>query len=79
MAKMLSVTITEEQGEFIKEHDISPSYILQGAIENIRETSKISEKFVQELQRKISFLQGTIDKQRNFIEAKGLIDEFIGL
>jgi len=79
MAKMLSVTIPEEQAVFISENEISPSKILQAKIEEIRETSKISQGFITELQRKISFLSATIEKQRVFIEENDLMDKFLGL
>ena len=79
MAKMFSVTCPETMATFISEKEISPSYVFQQGIQQIMDASKISEEFVKELNRKIERLSSTIDKQRDFIEAKGLINEFIGL
>lgn len=79
MARMFSVTCPEEQYLFIQEKEISPSSIFQTAIQQIMDASKISEEFVKELQDKITRMMATIDQQRNFIEEKELMDEFLGL
>lgn len=79
MTKMYSVTCPDDMGEFISDKNVSPSSIFQGAVQNLIETSKISEAFVKELQRKITGLQDTLSKQRDFIEQNGLMDKFLGL
>lgn len=79
MATIISVSLSKEQKEFIDEMAISPSELLQRSINDLVESSKVSQKAVQEAQRKIQFLQETINKQRDFIETQGLMDKFLGL
>lgn len=74
-----SVSISEEEALFVEENEISLSNLLQASIQNIRENFRISDKFVKELQSKVARLQETIEKQRNFIEAQGLMDKFLGI
>ena len=76
---MYSVTCPDDMGLFISEKNVSPSSIFQSAIQNLIDTSKISEEFIKELNRKITALGVTIQKQREFIETEGLIDKFLGL
>lgn len=77
MNTVKSVSISNEQAQFCDDMDLSCSKLLQDAIETAKENFRISDKFVQELQRKISFLQNTIDKQRNFIEDNNLMEQFM--
>ena len=76
MANIISVSITSEQAEFLQEMDLSPSKLLQSRIDEILESNKVNVRQIQEKERKISFLMETINKQRDFIEAKGLMNEF---
>jgi len=78
MQVIKSVSISQQQAQFIEEMEISASDLLQRSINDIIESSKVSAKQVQELNRKIVILQETIGKQRDFIEAKGLMDAFLG-
>lgn len=77
MANIISVSITQEQSNFLQEMDLSPSKMLQGAIDTAIESAKVSSKQVNELNRRIGFLQETINKQRLFIESKNLMEEFL--
>ena len=77
MANIISVSLSQEQINFLDEMDLSPSKMLQGAIDQAIESAKVSAKQVAERDRKILFLQETINKQRLFIESKNLMDEFI--
>lgn len=79
MATIISVSLGKEHKDFIDEMGISPSELLQRSINDLIESSKVSQKQVQELQRKIIFLQETITKQREFIETNGLMDKFLGI
>ena len=79
MATIISVSLGKEHKDFIDEMGISPSELLQRSINDLIESSKISQKQVQELTRKINFLQETINKQRDFIESNGLMDKFLGI
>jgi hypothetical protein len=79
MTKMFSVTCPNDMGVFIEEKELSPSSIFQTAVQQIMDSCKISEEFVKELQRRIEGLSSTLNKQREFIEEKGLMDDFLGL
>lgn len=79
MSTIISVSIPTNHKEFLDEMSISPSELLQGSINDLIETSKVSRKQVDELNRRIGVLQGTIEKQRDFIETQGLMDKFLGL
>jgi len=76
MSNIISVSITSEQASFIEEMDLSPSKLLQARIDEIQESNKVNVKQIQDRERKIAFLMETINKQRDFIEAKGLMNEF---
>lgn len=79
MATIISVSLGKEHKDFIDEMGISPSELLQRSINDLIESSKVSQKQVQELTRKIIFLQETINKQRDFIESNSLMDKFLGI
>ncbi len=74
--KIISVSISQKQFEYITEMNIKPSKILQAGIEEMMANSEINSTFVKEQQRKLEFLQNTLDKQRDFIQNKGLMVEF---
>jgi hypothetical protein len=76
MAIIKSVSINLAESEFIEQHDLSLSKLLQDKIHEIMENFKISEKYVQEQSRKLGVLQKVVDKQRDFIEANGLMEQF---
>ena len=42
MAKMFSITCPEAMAQFIQDKEISPSAVFQSAVQNLIETSKIS-------------------------------------
>ncbi len=79
MTKMFSVTCPDAMGEFINEKEISPSSIFQNAIQQLIDTSKISEEFLKEKIQKIEALKITLGQQRDFIQANGLMDKYLGL
>ncbi len=79
MSTIISVSLSAKQKEFIDEMAISPSELIQRSIDDLIESSKVSQKQVQELTRRIAGLQEVLNKQRDFIETNGLMDKFIGL
>lgn len=76
---LVTCSITLEQSNAIKEMELSPSALLQAAIEEKVENYKLSRETIKEYERKIEVLRGTLDKQRDFIEANGLMEKFLGL
>jgi len=80
MAIQICCTVSQEQRKFLDENpDLSASAILQRGIEENIENSRVSAKRLAELTRRIECLQDTMGKQRDFIEANGLMDKFLGL
>ena len=79
MSTIISVSLSSKQKEFIDEMAISPSELIQRSIDDLIESSKVSQKQVQELTRRIAGLQEVLNKQRDFIETNGLMDKFLGL
>jgi len=72
-----TISYSAEIERYIRENKIKPSKIIQDHVVNLMESEKISNKQVSEMTRRIAFLQETINKQRNFIEAKGLMEKFL--
>jgi hypothetical protein len=76
MSNILSVSLSNDQITFIDEMGLSPSKLLQSKIEETIENYKVTAEELKKQQHKINFLMETINKQRDFIEAKGLMNEF---
>jgi hypothetical protein len=76
---LVTCSITKEQSGAIEELNLSPSALLQNAIDEKIENYKVSKEQIKQYERKIVSLHETLDKQRDFIEAKGLMQEFLGL
>jgi hypothetical protein len=76
---LVTCSITKEQSNAVEELKLSPSALLQGAIEEKIENYKISKEQIKEYERKIEVLRSTLDKQRDFIEARGLMNDFLGI
>ena len=79
MQIITSVSLSKEQKEFCEKLDLSLSKLLQNAISVVEESTKVSEKFMQEQTRKILALNQTMNKQRDFIEAEGMMGKYLGL
>lgn len=77
MRVVISCSIDSKEKEFLDEMGLSASELLQGSIQQAIENSKIGQAQVKEYQRKIAFLQETMNKQRDFIESKSLMGEFL--
>jgi len=77
MASIISVSIPENQKNFITEMNISPSQLLQTSINELIRNTMVSEKRVRELQDRILDLQTLLSKYGNFIDKHGLTNEWI--
>lgn len=71
-----TISLRPELMAYATEKKIKLSHIVQEKLNEMMENDKASAEMVKNMQHKISFLQETINKQRNFIEAKGLMDDF---
>lgn len=76
MANIISVSITQEQETFVQDMKLSPSKMLQGCINELMESQRVNQKVVDELKLRIKNFQEVVNKQRDFIESRGLMDEF---
>jgi len=74
-----TISIPLEQSDFCTAKGIKLSKITQKAIEDLMSLDGVNEKTLADMQNRIASLQATIGKQRDFIEAKGLMDSFLGL
>lgn len=79
MAVILSVSIDSKQKAFLEEIKVSPSALLQRCINELMQNTEISKEYVQKLQSRMSMLQETITKQGEFINNKGLWEEYMKL
>jgi len=77
MASIISVSIPEKHKSFLSEMDLSPSQLLQNAIEEIISRSIVSEKRVRELYDRISDLQALLSKYGSFVDKHGLTNEWL--
>ena len=79
MSTTKCISITKEQEDFLNEKEIPLSKLVQFAIEEKMASSKLSDTEIKEFTRRIEALQLTIAKQREFIEQKDLMNEYLGL
>lgn len=77
MAVILSVSVEQRQKEFLDEVKLSPSAILQRAINEMMERQEVSKEYVEGLRKNMGFLQKTIQKQGTFIDKNGLMQEYL--
>lgn len=77
MAVILSVSVEQRQKEFLDEVKLSPSAILQRAINEMMERQEVSKEYVEGLRKNMGFLQKTIAKQGTFIDKNGLMQEYL--
>lgn len=73
----IHLTITTEEKAFLDKKNFSPTQLLKEKIHEIQDLTAPTQHLFDEMQRRIRRLADTVDKQRVFIERKGLIDEFL--
>jgi hypothetical protein len=75
--QIISVSVTEEELEFLKKFSLSPTFLLKEKLreEMIRKGME-DQDTVKLLQGKIERLAGHIEKYSNFLNEKGLLEEF---
>ena len=76
-AKTKTISLTNEQDEFLIEKNLSASAIFQGAVDNLMEMSKVSGVQLREEIRKRENFQKVAEDARKFIEKKGLMEEYL--
>jgi len=74
----INVSITREDKEFIKSRQLKASHLLRQAIQGFKE-SAVNDLtgHTKELNRKLENFQKKAVEMRDFLEKKGLIDEFL--
>ena len=76
MAIIVSASVTHEQKAFMERLNISPSKLLQNAIDEFRDKGKTYEQENSLLNEKLQFFIKRSEKLQEFIERKGLDNEF---
>lgn len=77
MSNIISVSLGKNHLEFLRDSGISPSALLQNSINQLIESDKVSTQVVKDLKANILRLREMIFKQGDFIDRKGLMDEFM--
>jgi len=77
MSIILSVSVEKRQAEFIRDAKVSASAILQRAINEMMERNQVSPQYVKNLQENMKLLQNVIQKQGEFINKNGLMDNYL--
>jgi len=73
----ITLSIPIEFGAFLNEKRLKPSKILQERIQELMESEKISPEYVRSLNEQIVFQKETINLQREFLKAHGLMEDFL--
>ena len=77
MSIIISCSISVKQHQFLKDSGLSASSLLQDSINEEIRHSQVSHERVKDLNLKIERFAEMINKYREFLESKDLIDEFI--
>lgn len=77
--KIISVSISKLEDEFMAENNISPTRLIRNKVQEMIEfqRNRGSPDLIKELNNKIENWKEIAEKQRDFITEKGLIDEFV--
>lgn len=76
-AKILSVSVSSKQFEFMEQYGLSASALLQTKIEDLIESQKISAIRLKEEIRKMESWKQIAETARDFIRKEGLFDKFM--
>lgn len=76
-SKITTVSLNSDDIEIIEKYNLSPTALIKERIAEFREAFINSMKHEQELQQKITRILETMGKYRDFLERKGLLDEFL--
>lgn len=76
MAVILSVSISKEQQDFLNEMNLSPSELIQTAIEQEKIRSRVSVELLKQKETTISYLQKKLTEMGTFISDNGLMDKY---
>ena len=78
MVQSLCITCTNEQRAYIKEHHVSPSLIFQSRVNELMGLSPAcSLAELTNLQEKVQILVKRLTKMCNYMEKRGVLDEFL--
>lgn len=77
MAQIIkTISVSKEEDVFMTENKVSPTRIIRNKLQEMMEFAKNGEQNA-ELLRKLNNWKETTEKYRDFLEKKGLIDEFL--
>lgn len=72
-----SITLSDAENAFVDENKISPTAVIRTKVQELMEFRNIKPEYVQELQKKLDNWVKLANEQRDWIEKKGLLDEFL--
>jgi len=80
VTNITTISVKPEDSEFLEQYNLKASELLRGKIAEIRGYLQgINKEVQEEQQRKIKNLMDNLQRYRDFLESKGLIDEFLNL
>lgn len=72
-----TISLSKQENDFILERNISPTRIIRNFIQERMDTHPQGSAKIKELNQKVERLAEIIKEYVDFIEKRGLIDEFI--
>lgn len=75
MAVIKSVSMSEQDARFIVEHELSPSALLQSAIQKVRDRNEGPDPGVT-VEKKLEIMSKRYSQSLRYIEKEGRLDDF---
>ena len=76
-AKITSISLTEAQKSFLEEHNLSPTALIKGKIEEIQDNMKVSMEKYREIQRRLNVFIKNFEHALEFIEENKLTASWV--
>lgn len=79
MAKILSISVTAEEKQWLEDMNLSPTALIKQKIGEMQTASRAQRQRIVELERELEQTQEVSMKRLKFIIDKGLSEEYNGL
>lgn len=79
MTKITTISLSSEDVALIEQYDLSPTALIKEKLAQFKEVDTFAAAKLRELNEKIKRLAATIQGYADFVESKGLLDEFLGI
>lgn len=76
-AKIISISLTGQEKEWLDDMELSPTALMKQKISEMMTSSLVQRKRVKELEDTIERLTKRIESLSNYINKKGLYDEYL--